>query len=190
MVWNRLTNLKALHLNSNKLLKGHHNIELVAEIFSTFTKIEVLWMHENSISEDDFIVLCEVFSNYANLKHLNLSRNGLTAESISTFRSHLVRGRFGSLKHLDMSFNRIGEDGFETLLYSLMKSKHMRLKEFYLRGMTLYKEVHLPMVSTFIKSIMKPGFKKLNFKPNNLRKDVLNEFKDSLIDSYSSRLII
>lgn len=80
-----MKNLRSLQLNSNKLFKGTHDIELVCEIFKSFSKIQKLSMHENSISESDFKELAFVFAKYKNLKHLNLSRNNMTENSIQHF---------------------------------------------------------------------------------------------------------
>ena len=53
----KFKNLKALHINSNKLFKDSHNIYFLSEMFESFEKLEVLSIQENSMSENDFEVL-------------------------------------------------------------------------------------------------------------------------------------
>ena len=88
--------------------------------------------------------------------------------------------RFSKLEFLDLSFNQIEQRGFEMLSKFYIKNPKYAPKELYLRGMTFEKDKHLPLIRDLLKAINSPYFKKLNLKPNNLRKNVKEKFKEEL----------
>lgn len=182
--------LKVLKLNSNKIFKDPHSLDVVEEVFQTFENMEELAIHENSVSEKDFDVLCDVFSEYKNLRVLNISRNNLNDGSILKLVNAMKNGKFMKLEVLDLSFNQIDQIAFEFLVKYLIKNKHPNLKELILRGMSLDKDKDLPLIKELLVSLNSHTFRKLNLKPNNLRKNVKVAFKHKLEDKYSHRLIM
>ena len=183
-------NLKALSINSNKLFKDNPNVPVISEIFSSFDKLEELWIHENSLSENDFDTLWDVFGDYENLKVLNISRNLLTIKSVKKFISTQKLGKFENLEVLDFSFNQIGEGGFTLLLRHFAKYQSLKIRELHIRGMQLNEESHFPIIENLLKIKPQHVFKKLVLYPNNLRKNVKEKFKETLELADAQRLII
>ena len=185
----KFKNLKALHLNSNKLFKDSHDIDSISEIFKCFDKLEVLSIHENSWSETDFDSLWDVFSNYENLKELNVSRNRLTINSIKKFISCLIEGKFSNLEELDFSFNQIGEGGLTLLIRHFIKHWPLKLRELSIRGMQINWESHFPIIKSLLQTLPTQVFKKLVLYPNSLRKSVKESYKETLEISDAKRLV-
>ncbi|CAI2365972.1 unnamed protein product [Moneuplotes crassus] len=196
--------LKELHLNGNKMFKGHHDIEVMTSILQGLDNLEVLSLQENSMSPEDFKYCLRVLFKTKTLTHLNLSRNGLSEHSIRIFIKYMEKGHFKNLKFLDFSFNQINIEGFEALCKFYTQNYEFCPSELMLRGMNFdydkakfnlhqseNSEEHiwefypqLKVLQQMISQVARPGFKKLALKPNNLRRNVKTNFKNSIQELY------